>query len=429
MHELLERSAEILDARLPYGPSANPQPGELAELADGVALIAGFANTIAFRTSDGLVLFDLPIASQAARTIEVFRNWSPDPVHTVIVTHGHADHVGGIPHLLADAQQRGHPRPRVVGHVLVAERLARYGRTSGYLRLVNRRQFGETGMLPPQTVAPQPQPLEPFLAPDLSYRDTLVLEIGGLTFELSHARGETDDHTWTFVPQHQLLCPGDLVQWHFPNAGNPQKVQRYAADWAEALRRMLERRPELMIGQHGLPVAGADRIAKMLETIAAALEYLVEATLAMMNRGATLDEILNTVRVPDELAVEPYLNAGYDDPEFVIRNIWRLYGGWWDLDPATLKPAAADELSREVASLVGGAHSLAARAFELASEGNHRLASHLIEWAARAAPDDRSVRDTRALLYEQRAAAEPSLMGKGIFLSAARASAEGRLLR
>ena len=428
MHELLERSAAILDESRPFERGQNPKPGEVAELADGVALISGFANTIAFRTAEGLVLFDLPIPGQAGRTIAALRAWCDDPVHTVVVTHGHGDHVGGIPHLLADAAERGHPRPQVVGHALVEERLARYRETAGYVTRINRRQFGETGVLQMEgirTEATEPQ----FTGPDVVYDKEMTLEIGGLTFELHHARGETDDHTWTFVPERGALLPGDLVLWAFPNAGNPQKVQRYASDWADALRAMVDRGPELMIGQHGLPVAGRERIAKMLSTIASALEHLVSETLLFMNDGATLDEIIHTVKVPAEIADEPYLNPGYDDPEFVVRNIWRLYGGWWDLDPATLKPAPADDVAREVAALAGGADRLVARAKELSAAGDHRLASHLIEWAARSAPEERSVHAARTEHYKARASVESSLMAQGIFLAAARASEEGHLLR
>jgi hypothetical protein len=49
----------------------------------------------------------------------------------------------------------------------------------------------------------------------------------------------------------------------------------------------------------------------------------------MMNEGATLAEILHTVRPPQELADRPNLQPVYDEPEFVVRNVWRLYGGWW----------------------------------------------------------------------------------------------------
>ena len=429
MHELLERSAAILDGNAPFNRSVNPRPGALTELADGVALIPGFANTIAFKTSEGIVLFDLPIAPQAPQTVNELRQWCSDPVHTVVVTHGHGDHVGGIPYLIADATGRGHPRPRVVGHELVAERLRRYRMTAGYRTLISQRQFGETGVLRREVIGRPVQSGDDFVGPDVTYRDTLTLEIGGFTFDLRHARGETDDHTWTFVREGSILLPGDLVLWAFPNAGNPQKVQRYAADWAEALRAMVKCEPQLMIGQHGLPVAGSDRIATMLGTIATALEHLVTETLRMMNAGATLDEIIHAVHVPADIADAPYLNPGYDDPEFVVRNIWRLYGGWWDLDPATLKPAPADDVAREVAALAGGADRLAARAEALAAEGNFRLASHLMEWAARSAPEDASVHASRAKLYQQRAEDESSLMAKGIFLAASRASEEGKLLR
>src|SRR5947208_3667236 len=56
---------------------------------------------------------------------------------------------------------------------------------------------------------------------------------GGVRFELHHAKGETDDHTWTWIPSEKVLCCGDLFIWASPNAGNPQKVQRYPREWAE----------------------------------------------------------------------------------------------------------------------------------------------------------------------------------------------------
>ena len=132
--------------------------------------------------------------------------------------------------------------------------------------------------------------------------------------------------------------PARLLIWNFPNAGNPQKVQRYPDEWAAALRQMAALEPELLLPAHGLPIGGAERIRRVLETVAGTLEDLVERVLALMNQGATLDEVVHEVRVPDDVLALPYLRPVYDEPEFVVRNVWRLYGGWWDGDPAHLKP-------------------------------------------------------------------------------------------
>ena len=46
--------------------------------------------------------------------------------------------------------------------------------------------------------------------PDVIYQDRLTFRHGDLTFELHHARGETDDATWTWVPELKVLHPGDF---------------------------------------------------------------------------------------------------------------------------------------------------------------------------------------------------------------------------
>jgi alkyl sulfatase BDS1-like metallo-beta-lactamase superfamily hydrolase len=145
---------------------------------------------------------------------------------------------------------------------------------------------------------------------------------------------------------------------------------------------------------------------------AALLESLVEPTLAMMNRGGALDEILHKVSAPAELLAKPYLRPKYDDPEFLVRAIWHLYGGWFDGDPEHLKPAPASELAGEIAALAGGAARLAERAAALSDAGRTRLAAHLVEFAAQAAPADKTIQATRAKVLERCMERETSLMGR-----------------
>jgi len=152
--------------------------------------------------------------------------------------------------------------------------------------------------------------------------------------------------------------------------------------------------------------------------VASTLETLVAQVLDGMNSGATLDEILGSVHVPAETLELPYLRPLYDEPEFVIRNIWRLYGGWYSGNPAHLKPPSEAALGAEVAALAGGVDALITRASELSSAGDHRLACQVIEFAAAAEPESHAVHEARSHIYGARRPAETSLMSKGIYNSA-----------
>jgi alkyl sulfatase BDS1-like metallo-beta-lactamase superfamily hydrolase len=341
-------------------------------------------------------------------------------VHTIVYTHGHVDHVGGAHAIVAAQLERGRPRPAVVGHVNVPARFARYDLTAGYNEIINQRQFGagrRAGAAERTVHWPRT-----WVHPSVVYEDRLRLEIGRLGVDLRHDRGETDDHTWAWIPERRAVVTGDFLCWVFPNAGNPQKVQRYPAEWARALRTMAALEPELLLPAHGLPIAGRARIARVLDDVATALESLVRSTLDAMNAGEPLHRIIHEVTVDDELLQRPYLRAVYDEPEFVIHNIWRYYGGWYDGNPARLKPAPDAALAGELASLVGGARVLAERGAALAADGDLRLATHLVQLAGDADPADPVVHGIRADVYRLRRETESSLMAKGIYEDAARHS-------
>ena len=137
-----------------------------------------------------------------------------------------------------------------------------------------------------------------------------------------------------------------------------------------------------------------------------------------MNQGKMLDQVVAEVRIPAELLERPYLRPVYDDPAFIVRNVWRRYGGWWDGNPARLLPPRDAALAAEVAALAGGAASLAARARAAADAGDLALACQLVEWAHHVAPADPDVAAARKALYAQRADGETSLMARSIFSAA-----------
>ncbi len=415
MASLLELSTRIIDEGV-ANESTNRINHELSELHDDIAMVEAFSHSILFRTEDGLVVFDTSGIASANRVVEAIRGWSDERFNTLVYTHGHIDHVGGCGAFLADVESRCDPTPSIVAHENVPERFDRYELTNGYNLVINSRQFrgfvkhgygiggADHSFLPRST-----------RRPDVTYRKRHEFSVAGLDVELRHARGETDDHTWAWIPKHKAICAGDFFIWNFPNAGNPQKVQRYPREWAAAMRDMAEQGAELFLPAHGLPIAGEERIRSVLTEVADTLDKLVSETIALMNEGARLNDIIHTVDVAPALLEKPYLKPLYDEPEFVIRNVWRMYGGWYDGNPSQLKPAKEAALARELAELSGGVQRLAERARALAASGDLRLACHLVELASLAEPENKAVHAIRAEIYQLRREGETSMMAKGIF--------------
>jgi len=370
-------------------------------------------------SGDGLVMLDAGAWFEVDHPYQEIRRWRPDtPVVAAIFSHHHVDHVFATARFEAEAAERGWPSPTVYAHELMPDHFDRYLRTSGWNTAINRRQFAID--------APQFRFPERYRYPDVVFRDRLTFKRGSLTFCLQHARGETDDHTWTWIPERRILAPGDLFIYAVPNAGNPQKVQRYVSDWADALDRMAALGAETLLPGHGLPIFGSQRIHEALTTTASLLRSIEEQTLTLMNRGWSLDRVLHSVKLPADLMEKPYLRPVYDDPRFLIRAVWRRYGGWWDGEFDTLLPAEKAEQGVEWIALAGGLKPVLDRARELADQGRCDLACHLIEAAVHAAPDDAEVHALRAQVYRANSKTQTSSMARNILNHAALASEKRR---
>lgn len=394
--------------------------GGPVEVAPRTWFASQFSGCTAFETDDGLVLVDTGTKQFAPAIAAMLRQKTQAPVHTAIYTHGHIDHAYGLEAFLMPDQKR----PRVIAHSAMPARFARYAATAKHNAALNARQFG--GTVEAQSSEAYKAFGAPPVPPDTLYDERLTIAVGGVTFELHHCRGETDDHTWVWCPERSVICPGDLFIWAVPNDGNPQKVQRYPWDRARGLREMADLKPQAFCPGHGGPVVGdAPKIVRMLTETAEFLEVVVSRTLAAMENGAPPHvDIVTGIALPR--SDSPWLQPIYDDTEFLVRNVIRYYGGWWSGRPSELKPATRSQLAVEIAALCGGALSLAERAAALVDKGELRLACHLADFALEAAPADPAVQAKVVAVYEARAAGETSLMAINIFNSAAAYAKAGR---
>ncbi|MER7016126.1 alkyl sulfatase dimerization domain-containing protein [Saccharopolyspora sp. NPDC000359] len=378
------------------------------------------SGVTAFATDEGLVLVDSGTKLFSPDLARLVRERTDLPVHTAIYTHGHIDHAFGLSAFLHEDQ----PVPRIIGQAAMAERFARYQRTPEHNAVINSRQFGG------RPDDPNFEGLElrfgvPEHPPNVHYQDALELSVGGVHFELHACRGETDDHTWVFVPERGVLCTGDLIIWGVPNAGNPQKAQRFPWDWAKGLRAMAATGARTLCPGHGGPIVDdAPLVRRVLHETADLLEQIVDRTLAVLEDGSPPHvDVVRRVELPQ--SDSPWLQPVYDEAEFIVRNVIRHYGGWWSGRPSELKPAPRQDVAEQIADLAGGAQALVQRAAALA-DTDVRLACHLADFALEAAPSDPGVAAEVARIYALRAEGEPGLMATNLYRSAAAYAEAGR---
>ena len=389
------------------------------ELADNLLALKGLAALYIIDTGDGLVMLDAGTQLDIDRTYEAVRLWRPNtPLVAAVFSHHHVDHVFATRRFDAEAKAQGWPAPRVYAQERLPGHFDRYIKTRDWNTAINRRQFAID--------VPHFQWPEHYRYPDVTYQNRLTFREGVLTFELHHARGETDDHTWTFIPERRILMPGDLFIWATPNAGNPQKVQRYASDWADALEEMRALEPDILLPGHGFPIFGADRIDEALGNTALVLRSIEDQTLALMNRGYSLDRIMHSVELPEALFEKPYLKPVYDHPQFLIRMIWRRYGGWWDGDFDTLLPAPRSDQAKQWMRLAGGIEAVLQRARELSDGGEHAVACHLVETARHAEPENEQIHHMRTRVFRAYSQSQTASMARNILNHAALASEQGK---
>jgi glyoxylase-like metal-dependent hydrolase (beta-lactamase superfamily II) len=376
---------------------------EPAEVAPDVLMSASFVNSYVVRLPSGLLIIDPGFEHTGPALFDAVRKWTDLPVVAAVYTHGHADHAFGLKPFLAAGEN-----PQVIAHENCPARFRRYALTHGWNARINQRQFS------------LPQPLFPrdFVWPTLTFRESLAQRIGGVDVCYQAAKGETDDACYVWLPQRRYLFCGDLIIWQAPNCGNPQKVQRYPLEWAEALEKMAGLDAEWLFPGHGLVVQGAAAVRTVLTETARYLRVIIDQVLQRMNAGETPEEIFHAVEPDADLAKRPYLQPNYDHPKFIVRNLLRLWGGWWNGNAADLLPATPAAQGAAIAELAGGVEGLVARGRAMLEGGQTALAAHVAEWATHAAPDHAAAQELKRDVYAKRLLEEPSLMAQGIYRAA-----------
>lgn len=402
---------------------ANPTtaPSFTGTLAPGVHVVGGMGNALSVETERGVVQLDTgQNPKQAQEMIARLREITDAPIHAIAYSHGHLGYNNAVGTWLEEAASRGDPVPRLIAHQNLERRWRRYRETEPLQKYFIELQF----RIPVGLVT---EPLQ-LTMPTETFSESLTLVAGERRVELLWAPSETDDAIVLWMPEHKLLYGGAAVTPSIPNVGTPLRSLRDPVRWAQTLDRLAALEPEILVMEFGPHITGAERIQEVLRTTSAALQWLRDAVVERINAGYGVVEILHDIEYPPELFEKPWMRPLYGDPDYIVRDIFRSETGWWDRNPTNLHPAHPDAAGAAVLSAIADKGAVLARARELADQGDHQLALHVVDVLALAPGDDPDVvraRDLKAELCNTLAKDARSFVSQSLYVSSARIVAKG----
>ena len=295
------------------------------DLGDGIWMSPGLSNTYLLPTAEGRVIVNCGMGFEAPYHRAAFDAVDASPIHTIILTQGHPDHLGGV-----DAFRE--PATRIVTHANFRtfrddfERLQAFRQRNSAFAFAEKLQalFARLGKarheLPPQS---RPEPT-------LTFTDELELAIGGRRLTLiSTPGGETTDALVVWLPESRTLLSGNVLGPLFGHVPNLVTVRgdryRDALDYVASVDRIRALRPARIVTGHFDPIDGEDVIEDELRRLRDATQWVHDRVVEGMNAGRDVHTLMGEIRLPPELDV----GEGYGKVAWNVRAIWETYAGWF----------------------------------------------------------------------------------------------------
>lgn len=359
------------------------------QITDDIFLARGYmlGSIMMVNTEDGLVLIDSGENKEIAKEIlKKFKKKADKTVKYIILTHGHLDHVLGLPSLVEKETEI--IASKICGAVM--DKDLRW--LEPYHRWARASQFGnvaEEFALKRWIDLPyNPDDDWTILKPTITFDSQYSLTFGEKTFEIYLAPGETEGQSVIWIPEEKALFCGDLYYESFPNLSSPLLEPRPVKEWIESLKLMASFAPEHLIPSHTRAISGNKEIQQVLADRITAIQLVYDQTIAAINAGKSVEEAVAEITLPPELMAQPQLKELYGTVAWSVRGIYQREKGWYNGYGSGLNPLQPTFRAQELVELCGGSNRILQRAVDLQKAGDHQLVCELCDIVIAANPDD-----------------------------------------
>ena len=388
----------------------------LFKVTDRVYQVRGFdlSNMTIIEGNTGIIIRDpLMTKETATSALELYyKNRPKKPVVAVIYSHSHADHYGGVKGVINQDDVKSGKVKVYAPEGFLAEAISEnvyagnaMSRRASYMYGSQLKKdakgqidtgLGKTTSLGTFTL----------IAPtDVITKTNDTRTIDGVQIEFSLVPGtEAPSEMLMYFPQFKLLNSAEDATHTLHNLYTLRGAQvRDAVKWWKAVDTMMTRYgdAEIIIAQHNWPKWGKDNIQGYLAKQRDVYKYIHDQTLNLANKGYTMNEIAETIKLPKELDQEWSIRGYYGSVSHDSKAVYQKYLGWYDNNPANLNPLPPTEAGKKYVEYMGGAPAIIKKAKESYAKGEYRWVAEVMSKVVFADPNNKEAKNLEADALEQ----------------------------
>jgi len=417
----------------------------LFKVNEGIYQLRGYdlANMTIIEGDSGWIIVDPLTAKETANKALKFaqKHLGIKPIVSIIYTHSHLDHFGGIEGILANMSKAEQAKLRIIAPEGFMEEATSeniiagiaMGRRASYMygRSLSRSERGHVG-----TGLGKGPAFGRFalLSPtEIVGKTGTTLDIDGVPFEFQYVPGSEAPAEMTFyLPEHKAFCGAELISRNMHNLYTLRGAKvRDANLWSRYIEqaKALFSDSEIYFGSHHWPMWGQTNIQNFLTQQSDTYKYIHDQSVRLFNNGYTPNEVAEEVALPESLNNAFHNQGYYGTVKHNAKAVYQAYLGWYTANPAKLDPLPEAQVAMRYMEMMGGVESVVAKAqttFDYAAklsveEGTqtYRWLAELLNHAVFSNPNNTQAKGLLAKVYDQLGYQAESAPWRDVYLTGA----------